>query len=146
LKKRISFVALLATLGLIMIVLVPGCSQPGATSTPPSSSAPVVTTTAPGTTVTNTVDKTYKVINPNGTFIPIETKPLAARLDTIDNKTIYFTESEANPRIMPALLKKMKETYTKTNFVYTATASFGDSVPSDDMLKNAQGYIRGISW
>jgi len=145
LNKRISLVALLATLGLILIVLAPGCSQSPATSTPPTSAATVTATAAP-TTVTKEVNKTYKVLNPNGTFIPIQTKPLAPRLSSIKGKTIYFTESEANPRIMPALLKRLQADYPDTTWHYTATASFGDAVPSDDMLKNAQGYIRGIAW
>jgi len=146
LKKRVSLVALLATLGLILVIMLPGCQSEKTPTSSAAAPAPTVTTTATAPPVTKQIDKVYKVINPTGTFIPVETKPLAARIDTLDNKTIYFVESEANPRIMPALLKRMKETYTKTTFVYTATASFGDSVPSEDLLKNAKAYIRGISW
>ncbi len=143
--KRTKFALVLACLVLILITILSACGgeQAGTTAT--------TTVTAPGATTTVTatgpaVKTVFKVLNPVGNYIPVETKPLAPRLDTLDGKKIYFTESEANPRIMPALLKRMKETYTKTEFVYTATASFGDSNPSEDMLKNAQGYIRGISW
>ena len=96
--------------------------------------------------VTQQIDKVYKVINPTGIFIPVDCKPLAPRLSTLDGQVIYFTESEANPRIMPALLLRLKADYPKTTWNYTASASFGDSSPTADLLANAKAVIRGIAW
>jgi len=86
------------------------------------------------------------VINPQGNYIPVETKGLAPRLDGLAGKRIYFHESEANPRIMPELLRQMKVKYPTATFTYWASASFGDTNPTDDLLKNAQCCIRGIAW
>jgi len=111
------------------------------------------TVTSPAVTVTSTaqakqVEKQIKVINPQGNYIPVETKGLAPRLDSLKGKVIYFNESEANPRIMPALLKRLKAEYEPagTVFNYQASASFGPTNPDEDLLKNAKACIRGIAW
>jgi len=111
------------------------------------------TVTSPAVTVTSTaqakqVDKQVKVINPQGNYIPVETKGLAPRLDTLAGKYIYFEESEANPRIMPALLKRLKAEYEPkgTTFHYAASASFGPTNPDEELLKSAKACIRGIAW
>jgi hypothetical protein len=105
------------------------------------------------------VEKTYKALNPTGIFIPVETKALAPRLTTIDGKTIYVCQGEADPVIMPALYKALVAKYPKTTFIYYDVSSFGPSVPGTggtasstgqpedpDILKKVQGVIRGNGW
>jgi hypothetical protein len=123
------------------MLVLSACQSDGNGDTPATN-----TTSSPTQPAGSQTDKVYRVINPSGNFIPVETKPLSPRLSTLDGMTIYFNESEANPRIMPALLKRLKEEFPNTTFHYTASASFGDRTPSDDLLENADAVIRGISW
>jgi hypothetical protein len=98
-------------------------------------------------------------MNPQGFFIPVETKGLAPRLDTIDGKTLYVCQGEADPIIMPALYKALVAKYPKTKFIYYDRSDFGPNVPGTggtssstnqvedpDILKKVQGVIRGIGW
>ena len=98
-------------------------------------------------------------MNPQGVFIPVQTKPLAPRLDTIDGKTLYVCQGEADPVIMPALYKALVAKYPKTKFIYYDRSDFGPNVPGTggtssstnqvedpDILKKVQGVIRGIGW
>ena len=119
-------------------------------------------TAAPTTTSTPTAvvkDKTYRAVNPTGLFIPVETKSLAPRLDTIDGKTLYVCQGEADPVIMPALYKALVRDYPKTKFIYYDRSDFGPTTPGTggsssstgqvedpDILKKVQGVIRGIGW
>ena len=57
------------------------------------------------------VEKTFKCLNPQGEYMPVETIGLSERLDTLDDKTIYICQGEADPVIMPALYKMLQETY-----------------------------------
>jgi hypothetical protein len=86
-------------------------------------------------------------VNPAGDFVPVQTKALAARLDTIDGKTIYVVQGEADPVIMPALIEKLRKDYPKTTWnFYQPSSSFGLAAPDDTMKKEAKGLIRGIGW
>jgi hypothetical protein len=105
------------------------------------------------------VEKVYKAVNPTGIFMPVETKALAPRLTTIDGKTLYVCQGEADPVIMPALYPALVKKYPNTKFIYYDRADFGPSVPGTgggssttgqvedpDILKKVQGVIRGIGW
>jgi len=35
-------------------------------------------------------DKVYEFLNPAGSTVPVDTSPLAPRLDSLDGKTLYF--------------------------------------------------------
>ena len=148
--KKTPVLFILVSIALIALMILPACSGGTATET---TTTVTVTKTVQGTgttgaAVTKEVDKIYKVINPQGNYIPVETKGLAPRLDTLNGKYIYVEESEANPRIMPALLKRLKAEYEPkgSTFHYAASASFGPSTPDEDCLKNAKCVIRGIAW
>jgi len=145
--KKTPVLFLLVSIALTALMILPACSGGGTTTT--VTSTKTVTAPATGTTTQpKEVEKVYKVINPQGNYIPVETKGLAPRLDSLKGKVIYFNESEANPRIMPALLKRLKAEYEPagTSFNYQASASFGPSNPDEDILKNAKAAIRGVSW
>lgn len=148
--KKTPVLWLLVSVALLAMLILPACGTGGTSSTSTSTSQATATVTA--TTTVTSAAKTVqapqivKVINPQGNFIPVETKALAPRLDTLAGKRIYFHESEANPRIMPELLRQMKAKFPTATFTYWASASFGDSNPTEDLLKNAQACIRGIAW
>jgi len=135
---------ILASIALIALMVLPACGS--TTEVTKTVTSPAVTVTASGTS--KEVEKQVKVINPQGNYIPVETKGLSARIDSLAGKRVYFEESEANPRIMPALLKRLKAEYEPkgSTFHYAASASFGPSAPDDDFKKNAQCAIRGIAW
>jgi hypothetical protein len=116
------------------------------------------TTTQPGATST-VKDKTYRALNPQGVFIPVQTKTLAERLTTIEGKTIYVCQGEADPVIMPALYKELQKKYPKTTWMYYDRSDFGPNVPGTggtatstnkvedpDILKKVNAVIRGNGW
>jgi hypothetical protein len=145
--KKTPVLLLLASIALISMMVLSACggaTETTVTATKTVTATPTATTTA--TTPAKQVEKVYKVINPVGNYIPVETKGLAPRLDTLAGKRIYFHESEANPRIMPELYRQLKAKFPTAAITYWASASFGDTNPTDDLLKNAQCCIRGIAW
>jgi hypothetical protein len=151
-------IVLLASIILILIMVATSC-------TPATGPAVTVTVTPPTVTVTATPtsatakEKTFRALNPAGIFIPVQTKPLAARIDTIEGKTIYVCQGEADPVIMPALYKRLVKDYTKTKWIYYDRSDFGPNVPGTggsssstnlpedpDILKKVQAVIRGNGW
>ena len=124
-------IALAASITLVLVVVLSGCSNGG----------------NGGNGGTSVEDKTYRVVNPVGEFIPVETQPLAPRLDTIDDKTIYIIQGEADPVIMPALAEEMPRQYPNTTFVYyQPVSSFGPNAPDETTEAEADGIIRGNGW
>jgi hypothetical protein len=90
---------------------------------------------------------TYKCLNPQGDFIPVQTVALSPRLDTLNGKTIYVVQGEADPVIMPALFELLKKDYPSTTFVfYKPSSSFGESAVDTDTKADADATIRGIGW
>jgi hypothetical protein len=153
-----NLIALGASIALVLVMVLTGCGQattaPSTPSTPSTPSAPQVVTK------TVQVEMTYKALNPVGIFIPVETKALAKRLDTIVGKTIYICQGEADPLIMPALYKVMVAKYPQTKFLYYDVSAFGPNVPGTgttpakstglpeptDIFTKADACIRGIGW
>jgi hypothetical protein len=147
-KKQI--VTLLVGISLIMVLVLSSCSS--GTGATPTATVTVTTTktaqpTATATTTAASVEKTYKVLNPAGTYIPVDCKPLAPRLTTFDGKTIFYYQSEANAVIMPVLIEKLRKDYPRTTFTYQnlETGAFGLSTPGEE-LKGMDAVIRGVSW
>ena len=60
------------------------------------------------------------VFNPRGTPPPITLKPQAARLNTLDGKTLYFINTGyiGTDRLMSVMMDWFKANYPKTNIVY----------------------------
>lgn len=92
------------------------------------------------------VEKTYRCLNPRGDFIPVKIHSLALRLDTLEGKTIYVNQGEADPVIMPALIKRLRADYPGTTWKYLARSDFGPDTPEEEVLKGADAVIRGVSW
>jgi len=129
---------LLMSVSLILILILAACG--GQTTT---------TTTKPGATSTATAPaakEVFKVLNPQGVYIPVETKPLAPRLNSLAGKNIWWYQSEANPVIMPVLLERLKKDYPTTTFRYFETQGWGTDAVTADELKGIDAVIRGIGW
>ena len=64
------------------------------------------------------------VLNPMGTPPPIQLKPQAPRLDTLDGKTIYFVNTGyiGTDRLMDVMSEWFKANYPKTNIVIKQSA------------------------
>jgi hypothetical protein len=106
--------------------------------------APIIPTTT--VTITPQIEKTQKILNPQGIPQPVEIKPLAPRLSTLNGKTIYVVQSETDPVIMPALWERLNKDYPKANWKQIVTDGFGPDIPEDEVLKNAQAIIHGNAW
>ena len=64
------------------------------------------------------------VLNPMGTPPPIQLKPQAPRLDTLDGKTVYFVNTGyiGTDRLMEVMSDWFKANYPKTNVVVKRSA------------------------
>ena len=136
--KRKNLIVLLASIALVLALVLSGCGGGGGGAAE---------------------DKEYRALNPQGLFIPVETKALAPRLDALNGKTIYVCQGEADPVIMPALYARLKADYPNTTWVYYDRSDFGPNVPGTggtatstgqpedpDILTKVQAVIRGIGW
>jgi hypothetical protein len=136
-KKKV--IALLASVGLILALVLTGCAAP---------EAEVIEKTVKETvteTETVEVEKTYRCLNPGGDFIPVELNPLAPRLDNLDGKRILYYQSEANPVIMPVLLEWLERDHPTSTFDVIKTESTGEMTPTEEQL-TYDAVIRGIAW
>jgi hypothetical protein len=73
------------------------------------------------------------VLNPMGTPPPIQLKPQAPRLDTLDGKTIYFVNTGfiGTDRLMDVMSDWFKANYPKTNVVVKRSAGGMTNVDKD---------------
>ncbi|MFC2022705.1 hypothetical protein ACFLTL_00890 [Chloroflexota bacterium] len=153
--RRNKLIALGASIALVLALVLSGCGS-GTTPTPSATATPTATPTT-GPTATPTPTRTpaptmapeleYNALSPRGIALPVETLPLAERLDTINGKTIYIRQGEADPVIMPALYEYAEANYPGTNWVYyEPTSGFGPNSPSSEEVENADAIIRGIGW
>ncbi len=62
------------------------------------------------------VEEKIAVLNPLGQPPPVQTLPLAPRLDTLDGKTVYIVCSGFCQPSLPELHKLLAEKYPKTNW------------------------------
>jgi len=137
-------VALLASSLLVFVIVLSACSQ----QTPPTSGPSATTSTSKTTTPpTSGGEKTiFKVLNPVGNYIPVQTAPLAPRLSSLAGKNIWYYESEANPVIMPVLLARLKKDYPTATWKYYETQGWGTDTVTAEELKGVDAVIRGIGW
>ena len=136
-KKKRSLIVLLASVLLVLVMVITGCSV----NTPSTTQANSKTTSA------KEMEKIYNCLNPLGIQPPVTISPLAARLDTLDGKTIYIIQGEADPVIFPALYTALQKAYPKTDWVYyLPSSSFGPSTPDDTTKAAAKATLRGVAW
>ncbi|MEE8419787.1 MAG: hypothetical protein V3S02_06720 [Dehalococcoidales bacterium] len=90
-------------------------------------------------------DKIYKCLNPVGLQVPVQTFPLAPRLDTLDGKEIYFSIT-GEPDITIPLEKRLKSDYP--NVTWRVKKTYGTDPPrlSEEEMKTADGLIQAVCW
>lgn len=138
--KRKNFIALTASIFLILVLVATGCVVNAA-------SIKQAGTTQSRSATTAQIDKSWNALSPRGIQLPVQIKPLAARLTTMDGKIIYIVQGEADPIIMPALNDTLRKNYPKTNWnYYNPSSSFGPTTPDDQTKAEAQAVVRGNAW
>jgi hypothetical protein len=90
-------------------------------------------------------DRVYKCLNPVGISIPVDTFPLAPRLDTLDGKTIYFSIT-GEPDITIPLEKSLKSDFSNVNWKIKKTYSIDPVRMSEEEMKGCDGLIQAICW
>ncbi len=90
-------------------------------------------------------DKVYKCLNPVGISIPVETFPLAPRLDTLDGKTIYISIT-GEPDITLPLEKKLRNDYPKINWKTKRTYTTNPVELTEEEMKDCDGLIQAVCW
>ncbi|MEE8413992.1 MAG: hypothetical protein V3R96_05520 [Dehalococcoidales bacterium] len=87
----------------------------------------------------------YKFLNPVGIQVPVETYPLAPRLNSLDGKTIHFSIT-GEPDITIALEKKLKMDFPNVNWTQKKTYGTNPVQLSDEEMKTTDGVILGVCW
>jgi hypothetical protein len=90
-------------------------------------------------------EKVHKCLNPVGMKQPVNTFPLAERLDRIDGKTIYISAS-GEPDIMIPLEQRLRRDYPNVNWKKKHTYSTDVDALSDREMKTADALIQGVAW
>jgi hypothetical protein len=121
---------------LAIVLIVMACTQvtpnptPTSTASTPTATNPATPALTPTpTTIIQEVDKKYNVLDPTGIFFPVQTQAIAPRLATIEGKTIYVCQGEADPVVMPGLYKALVAKFTTTKFIYYDRSDFGPTSP-----------------
>jgi len=87
----------------------------------------------------------YKCLNPVGLQLPVNTFPLAPRLNTLDGKEIYFSIS-GEPDITIPLEKRLKSDYPNVNWKIKKTYATFPIPLSDEEMKTCDALIQGVAW
>ncbi len=90
-------------------------------------------------------DRVYKCLNPVGMSVPVETFPLAPRLDSLDGKNIYLSIT-GEPDITIPLERQFKSRYPNINWKIKKTYGINPVPLSDEEMKTADGLIMGVCW
>ncbi len=90
-------------------------------------------------------DKVYKFLNPVGIQTPVNTFPLAPRLDSLDGKEIVFSIT-GEPDITIALEKKLKMDYPQVNWKIKKNYNIEPNRLSEEEMKTADGLIQAVCW
>jgi len=92
-----------------------------------------------------TKDKVYKCLNPVGTQEPVETSPLAPRLDTLNGKTVHLSIcGEAD--IWVPLEKKFKTEYPDINWTVHKRFHIVPWELTEEERKTTDAVILGVCW
>ncbi|MEK7353273.1 MAG: hypothetical protein AABZ77_02060 [Chloroflexota bacterium] len=92
-----------------------------------------------------TKDREYKCLNPVGIQNPVETFPLAPRLDSVDGKNICFSIC-GEPDITIALEKRLKTDYPDVNWTIKKTYMTNAVQLSAEEMKTTDALIQGVAW
>ena len=90
-------------------------------------------------------EKVYKCLNPVGIQEPVDTFPLAGRLDSLDGKTIHLSIcGEAD--IWVPLEKRLKADFPEVNWTMKKTYGINPVQLSEEERKTTDGVILGVCW
>jgi hypothetical protein len=90
-------------------------------------------------------DRVYKCLNPVGISLPVETFPLAPRLNTIDGKTLYLSIT-GEPDITIPLEKQLKAKYPNVNWKVKKTYGTLPVRLSEEEEKTCDGLLMAVCW
>ena len=90
-------------------------------------------------------DRVYKCLNPVGISVPVNTSPLAPRLNTLDGKELYFSIC-GEPDITIPLEKRLKSDYPNVNWKIKKTYGIDPVRLSEEEMKTADGLIQAVCW
>ena len=90
-------------------------------------------------------DRVYRCLNPQGLQLPVNTFPLAPRLDTLDGKEIYFSIT-GEPDITIPLEKKLKSDYPSVDWKIKKTYGINPLPLSEEEMKTTDALIQAICW
>ena len=90
-------------------------------------------------------DKVFKCLNPVGTQAPVDTFPLAPRLNSLDGKTIHFSIC-GEPDITIPLEKRLKIDYPNVNWSVKKTYTITPLRLSEEERKTTDAVILGVCW
>ena len=86
-----------------------------------------------------------RCLNPIGNALPVQTYPLAPRLDTIDGKNICLSIC-GEPDITIPLEKKLKNDYPSVNWVVKKTYLTDPVKLTDEEIKTIDALVQGVAW
>ena len=90
-------------------------------------------------------EKTYKCLNPVGNQEPVETFPLAPRLDTLKDKTIHMSIcGEAD--IWVPLEKRLKMDFPDVNWTMKKRYHIVPLELTEEERKTTDAVILGVCW
>jgi len=90
-------------------------------------------------------DKMYRCLNPVGISLPVETFPLAPRLESLEGKTIYLSIT-GEPDITIPLEKQLRNEYPQVNWKTKKTYTITPVEMSDEEMKDCDGVIQAVCW
>ncbi len=87
----------------------------------------------------------YRCLNPVGTQGPVDTFPLAPRLDKLDGKTIHLSVC-GEQDIWAFLERRLKADYPTVNWTVKKGYTPTPIELSDEERKTTDGVILGVCW
>jgi len=90
-------------------------------------------------------DKVYRFLNPKGNELPVQTYPLAQRLDTLDGKTIHLSIT-GEPDIAIPLEKKLRAKYPSVHWTMKKSYMPNPLPLTDEEMKTTDAVILGVCW
>ena len=90
-------------------------------------------------------DKVYKFLNPKGNELPVQTYPLAPRLETLDGKTVHLSIT-GEPDITIPLEKRLKGDYPSVNWTVKKTYMPSPVYLTEEEIKTTDAVILGVCW
>ena len=90
-------------------------------------------------------DRVYRCLNPVGIQNPVDTFPLAPRLDTLDGKEIYLSIT-GEPDITIPLEKQLKTDYPDVNWKTKKSYTPSPVQLTEEEMKTCDGLIQGVAW